>query len=233
MTHSSSLSIFSRAKYRKSIDQEKSEESVDRNKTSVFPTILSEVNRLFIKKLPNFYGNEFYIRLIGPMLALSQVTCLHIDFDHIFAGVLIDLMQHLPHLHSLVVKSLASMQQRHLSVEGTRIVGLISQKKSISQVRLMNVVTLSEIQFLLDLCSGVQYLQIDHLNDLDLASFVRFILMKNVQDLPNLFFVCFGCPPSNNDLLQNLNNMIDVEQLRRDYTIEQIQENIYLRWTIC
>ena len=197
-----------------------------------FPKMLPEDNKLSIKELPTFDENEFYIDIIGPLLVSSQITCLHVDSRKIFAGALIDLIQHLPNLHSLVVESLDSMQKRHLSVEETRAFRMVSQKKSISKVRLVHADCLSKIQFLLDLCSGVQYLQIDQPNDIDLACFVRFILMKNVKYLPNLFFVCFGCPPSNNDLLQNLNNMIDVEQLRRDYTIEQIKENIYLRWTI-
>ena len=214
------------------IDRQRIEQSLDHGMIPSFPKMLSEDNKLSIKDIPDFDKNAFYIDIIGPLLVSSQITCLHVDSRKIPAGVLIDVIQHLPNLHSLVVESLASMQKRHLSVEETRAFRMVSQKKSISKVRLVNVDCLSEIQFLLDLCSGVQYLQIDHLNDLDLASFVRLILMKNVKYLPNLFFVCFGCPPSNNDLLQKLDRMIRFEQLRQDYTIEQIQENIYLRWTL-
>ena len=170
--------------------------------------------------------------MIGPMLVSSQITCLQVDFSEIFAGTLIDLIQHLPHLHSLVVKSFASIQERHLSIEETVTLRLLSQKKSIRKVQLVNVKCLSEIQFLIELCPGMQYLQIDDADEIDLECFVPFILMKNVKYLPNLFFVCFGCPKSKVGLLDKLNRMIGLEQLRRDYFIEQIQERIYLRWTV-
>ena len=89
----------------------------------------------------------------------------------------------------------------------------------------------ARVNFLINLCSGTQYLQIDNTNDLDLECFVRFILMKNIKYLPSLVSLSFGCPQSNIDLLTKLNKMIAFEQLRRDYTIEQIDQKIYLRWT--
>ena len=83
------------------------------------------------------------------MLVLSHVTCLYIDFDRIFTGILIDRTEHSPHLQSRVVKSLTSMQQRQLSVEGTRAVRWIFQKTNISKLRVINVLSLNETQFLI------------------------------------------------------------------------------------
>ena len=215
-----------------SFSSKKNYKSIDQEMKAPFPTIIFKSNHLVIKELPNLEYDEFYMPTIGPMLLSSQLTCLHVDFSGIFAGILIDFIQHLPHLHSLVVKSLGSMRKRHLSLETTRTLRFISQRKSITKVRLIDVDCLSAIQFLIDLCSGMQYLQIDNTNDLDLECFVRFILMKNIKYLPSLVSLSFGCPKSNIDLLTKLAKMIAFEQLRRDYTIEQIDEKIYLRWTV-
>ena len=212
--------------------RKKNQKSIDQEMKVPFPTILSKDNYLVIKGLPTLAYDELYMPIIGPMLVSSQLTCLHVDFSRIFAGTLIDFIQYLPHLHSLVVKSLGSMLKRHLSLEETRTLRLVAQRKSITKVRLINVDCLSKIQFLIDLCSGMQYLQIDNTNDLDLECFVRFILMKNIKYLPSLVFLSFGCPQSDIDLLTKLDKMIAFEQLRRDYTIEQIDQNIHLRWTV-
>ena len=205
---------------------------VDQELPASFPTIPSEGNQLSVHNLPDFNIDRFYLEMIGPVLRSSHVTSLSIDFDEILAGVLIDLTRLLPHLRSLVVHSIAPIQERRLSGEESRTLRIVSKRRSISNVRLISVTRLREIRFLIDLCPGMHCLQIDDMNDIDLSVFVRFILMKNVQCLPNLFSICFGSAMSNVGWLKKLDKMIGIEQRRRDYAIEQIQEKIYLRWTV-
>ena len=136
------------------------------------------------------------------------------------------------YLHSLVIKSIAPIDGEHLSVEEAEDLRLSSWTGSITKVRLISLNSLNEIQFLIDLCPGMQYLQIDDTHEMDLEPLVRFILIKNGEYLPNLFFICLGSPKSNFSLLEKLDRMVGHEQLRRDYAIQEIQEKIYLRWTV-
>ena len=205
---------------------------VDQDLLASFPTILAESNRLSVCRLSDLDDDGFYIEVIGPMLLASHVTCLDIDLSEIVAEQLIDLIQHLPYLQSLVVKSIAPIQEGDLSLEDTETLRLLSQTRPITKVRLISVTSLSEMEFLIDLCSGMHYLQIDDMHDIDLEVFLRFIIMKSIEYLPNLFFMCFGSPKSNECWLEQLDKMIGVEQLLQDYAIQQIQEKIYLRWTV-
>ena len=200
-----------------------------KNRILSFPTILSEGNRLVIKELSTLERSEIYM----PMIVSSQLTCLHLDVSGAFAGTLIDFVEHLPHLISLVVKSLSSLFKRDVSPEEKTTLRLVVQRKSITKVRLIEVDCLSEIHFLMHLCPSMQYFQIDNINDIDLQCVIRSILITSMKCFPSLFFLSFGCPKSKIAFLTRLDTMIAFEQLCSDYTIEQIEEKIYLRWTVC
>lgn len=125
---SSSLCCSSRKKNSTFVDQQKVNQIVHQDVLASFPTIFAESSRLSICELSQFDADGFYIEVIGPMLLSSHVTCLDIDISEIFAGLLIDLIQNLPYLHSLVAKSIAPIQEGDLSVEDTETLQSLSHR---------------------------------------------------------------------------------------------------------
>ena len=196
-----------------------------------FPLITSETNQFDVVQLPEEDDDEFIGAMIGPTLLAFQIRCLNIIAKSIHMGALIDLLQYLPELDSFAVSSLTWMNDRYLSVEEASTFRLLSARQSVKRVQVRHLHDLSELQFILELCRTLQYLQIDDTADIDLECLLRFILMKDVKYIPNLSSICLGTRKLDENFAGRLDRMIHFERLRQDYCIKQIDGKIYLRWS--
>ncbi|CAF4163813.1 unnamed protein product [Adineta steineri] len=193
--------------------------------------VLSETNQLTIIDLPHIDNDPSLSATIGPILLLVPITCLNITCWKIFIGSLIELVVCLPNLNSLVVSSLTMIKPRCLSVEETTALRWLSKNNVITKVKLHRMNDLAEIQFLFDLCSSMEYLEVDCTDKICPKQLLRFILMKNIKSIPKLSSFCFGISVKKQNIIDELITMINLEQLCHNYTIKQIQNKIYLRWT--
>ncbi len=89
---------------------------------------------------------------------------------------------------------------------------------------------LAQVQFLFDLCPRLEYLEVDYTNGVFSERVLRFILMKNIKFIPNLCSLCLKISQTEEYIVDQLKRMIDLEQLRHNYTIKRIDNRIYLRW---
>lgn len=207
--------------------------NVDQNITQqsiTAPNIFSEVNRLTITDYLYDYDDESLIDIVGPILGVLHITCLNITRREIFVAMLINFIRYLPHLDSLVVSSLAMTHPRCLSVLEVTTLRLVSNDNKITKVNLQQMNNLAQVQFILDLCPRIEYLEVDCTNDVFPEIVVRFILLKNIKYIPNLSSLCLKISKMDENIIEKLKNMIDLEQLRHNYTIKQIDNRIYLRW---
>jgi len=186
---------------------------------------LSETNRLTIGDT-----NQPFMDIICPILLLTSITGLNITCNQIFIGILIKLIHLLPNLDYLIVRSLAMIQPRCLSVEEVKTLRLVSHNNKITKVKFQQMNELAQIQFIINLCSRLQHLEVICTNDIDPEMFLRFIFMKNTKFIPNLCSLCFCISNSNEDLFGKLQKIIELEKLHHDYTIKRSNNRIYLRW---
>ncbi|UJR32579.1 hypothetical protein I4U23_020039 [Adineta vaga] len=190
----------------------------------------SEIYQLTITD--NFRNDDdnVFIDYIGPMLGILKVSCLILERRMMFIGFLINLIQYLPHLESLVISSLSVVTPRYLSATEVQILRLVSSTNKITKVILQHMNDLSEVQFLIDLCPIMHYLEVTCDDDQSLENFIRFILMKNTKYIPNLSTICIKNYKTNEITINKLQHLIDVEQLRLNYIIKKIDKRIYLEW---
>jgi hypothetical protein len=90
---------------------------------------------------------------------------------------------------------------------------------------------IDEIVFLMDLCPHLIYLRVDNINNMNMESFVRIILLKmKTQHQSKLQLLCFHVRAADDQTIKQLNKMIDDEKLLIDYTIKRVLDFIYLQW---
>ncbi|CAF1448836.1 unnamed protein product [Adineta steineri] len=193
--------------------------------------VLSETNQLTVIDLPHIDNDPSLAVTIGPILLLVPITCLNITRWEIFIGSLIELVVCLPNLNSLSVSSLTMIKPRCLSVEETTTLRWLSNNNVITKVKLHRMNDLAEIQFLFYLCSSMEYLEVDCTDKICPKQLLRFILMKNIKSIPKLSSVYLGILVMKENIIDQLITMINLEQLCHNYTIKEIQNKIYLRWT--
>jgi hypothetical protein len=172
----------------------------------------------------------FDIDDIIPVLTLLQITHLIIEYPDIFIGNLIEIVRFLPHLDSLKVHSLSLLKPRCLSIEEVETLRSVSKNAKITKVSLQRIGELAEIQFFIDLCPRMQYLEIDCSRIIDLNLLVRFIIMKTTRCIPHLCALCLCVKEANYEMVEKVQNMINLEKLLHDYTITYVSNKIYLQW---
>jgi hypothetical protein len=198
---------------------------------SVTSTVkLPEINQLTIIDMFDVDNDQSFFDALGPILLTAQIRCLKITCRKIFIGTLIDLIRYLPNLHSLIVTYLAMVDPRCLLVEEATTLRFVSQNNKITRVNLQQMNDLAQVQFLLELCPRIEYLEVDCTNVVYPEDVIRFILMKNIKYIPNLSSLCLKIRPTKTDLVYHLKRMIDFEQLHQNYTIQQTENSIHFQW---
>ena len=119
---------------------------------------------------------------------------------------------------------------RYLSADEIQSLRSIANENKISRVTLQWMKDLAQVQFILDLCPRIEQLEVNCINGDSPEQLIRFILMKNIEHIPHLSLLTFNLLTKQENLTNLLTKMIDLEQLRQNYTIQQVDNQIYLRW---
>lgn len=172
----------------------------------------------------------FLVETIGPILTLLPISTVNITRDDFFVGTLIHLINHLPHVHSLTVSTLSMVYPRYLSTDEIQLLRSVAEENKITRVNLQWMKDLAQVQFILDLCPQIEQLEMICINGDSPESLIRFVLMKNVEHIPHLSLLTFKMLSTQENLTNVLKKMIDLEQLRQNYTIRQIDNQIHLQW---
>ncbi len=91
---------------------------------------------------------------------------------------------------------------------------------------------MDESNCLLAICPYMNYLQIEHLNDIDVELVLDHVLRKIHHDCnDHLRSLCFGIPTADDQMIKILQKMIDDKKFLINYTIKRIGNHVYLQWT--
>jgi hypothetical protein len=93
------------------------------------------------------------------------------------------------------------------------------------------MIQLEQVQFLIDLSPGMEYLQVRCASYIDFQLLLRFILMKNInKDILHLRSLCLCVSSADEKMIQELQTMIETEKLLHDYSTKRILDKIYFQW---
>ena len=182
--------------------------------------------------LQNIHSEETFSLLkiyIDNILTIGPIY--HLEIFEVSIYMFIQILNLLFKLDSIKVSTLPIIQSRSFSTNEKEMINLISQKNQIKKVNLKMINTINEVSLILELCPRITYLKIDSINNIDIESFVRFILIK-IKTICNhqLRLLCFCISAADDKMVKNLQTMIDSRNLLLNYTIKRILNNIYLEW---
>jgi hypothetical protein len=176
---------------------------------------------------------RLFINKVKASCVTVQFTHLNINCYNMPSEMLIEIIRLLPNLHFLEISSLLSnLQLNSSSIEGIKNQLLVSVINKIRKVKLHKFTEIKQIQFLINTCSHMQYLEVGCMSNTDLRMLIKFILINQVTHTPNLGFICLNVPNANEDMIQNLAMTINLETLVNNYTIQRIGGKIFLDWKL-
>jgi hypothetical protein len=155
---------------------------------------------------------------------------MNINCNEIHVGTLIDLIQSLPNLDFLVFNSLPIAEPRCLSEEEATAFRSISNSNKITRVNLQQLTQPAQIEFILDLCPRLQHLNLACCYSIDIESCLRFIFMEKIKYILNLSSFCLRISKIHEEIIENAQQIINLQKLHRHITMEQKDNEIYLRW---
>lgn len=201
-------------------------DSYEHMKTDIHPI------RLVIEGDTTIEQTQLFINKVKSNCVQSQLTCLNINCNSMTITSLVEIIRLLPHLHFLEISSLSNLHSSSSLVQNIKNQLLVSVINKIIKVKLNKFTERIQIQFLINLCSRMQYLEIGCTSNTNLEMLIKYILINQMTHTPNLGFICLNIPNANENMIQNLSMIIKLETLVNNYTIQRTGDKIFLQWKL-
>jgi hypothetical protein len=180
------------------------------------------------------------VRTRDPTLILTQFYHLVVDTKTVSSEELVDVSYDLPNIISLKLPCVTLYQPFDSSEdeeddddddEDERCLAHVSKTNKITKVYLEQMNDFKELNFLLGLCCYVKHLHINSLQNINIESFIREILIRITGDSnEDLCLLCLRIPTADDQLIEKLKKIIDSNGRLVDYTIKRVMDKIYLQW---
>jgi hypothetical protein len=104
---------------------------------------------------------------------------------------------------------------------------MIPKMNKLTKVNIEQMVDLTRVDILINLCPQIECLQVKCRNYFELEPMLRLILMKKPSALSS---ICFGIAEADDSMIKTLQTIIHFEKLLINYTIQRIDNRIVLNW---
>ena len=165
-------------------------------------------------------------------------THLNIKCDKIPAFLFIELIHSLPNLTSLEVATIPSVESNSLTFEESETALLISIKNKIMKIKIDKICSVEDINFLINLCPRVKYLEVQYTTDEKLEHLLGFISVNNRTCIIYLDCLAVCASTAKEKIINKIHEIIEFERLFhsegafRDYVIQSTNERILLKWNL-
>jgi hypothetical protein len=101
----------------------------------------------------------------------------------------------------------------------------------ITKVYLEKMFAIEEVYSLIKLCPYISYLKIDSFDNMKIDMFIRNIFKKIKRESNQyLRLLCLNAPANDDPMIKTLEKMKKDKKLLNDYTINRIDNYIFLQW---
>ncbi|CAF0905417.1 unnamed protein product [Adineta ricciae] len=198
--------------------------SIDRDKNRSVYSDPTGIN-LTIDHLYFAASRENLVDKIFSFICKFSITHLHIDCQKLFYPKFIQLLQMLPNLKSLTITSLSYFKLKNIEYVQSQLDN--NQIASVEIQSFMEENDLEKIQFFINLCPSMEFLQVKCKNIFNISSVLQCILSKN---LAKFSYLSLWLPLTNDKMIKELREIVNQEQLlAHEYRITRTSDRIYVQ----
>ena len=183
---------------------------------------------LTIDRLYFAASRENLVDKIFSFTCTFSITHLHIDCQKLFYPKFIQLLQMLPNLKALTITSLSYFKLKNIEYIQSQL-----DNNKIASVEIQSFMEendLEKIQFFINLCPSMEFLQVKCKNIFNISSVLQCILSKNLSKFSHL---SLWLPLTNDKMIKELWEIVNQEQLlAHDYRITRTSDRIYVQWKL-
>ena len=146
---------------------------------------------------------------------------------------MLDFINQLPNLKALRIEHIQLTKSKYLSIKKTNAFSTLRNTNKITKVSFKHIDKLEEVQFFLDLCPLLTYVEVDCGRDYKL--FVRLFLTQTCAETTSyLRTIGLSVPLAIEEIVREIKAMIDSEKLVDEYTIKYVSHRLFywlhLQW---
>ena len=192
-------------------------------------------------KISEYDANSWYngyLEKAKPIYEAIEFTHLSIDCTDLLPNLMIEILHLLPQLTSLEVISLPPIYSDDLclSFAESEMLFSIGVHSKITKMKIRQTKT---IDFLMNFCPRIQYLEIEYSQDIDLEKIVGCIAVNNRTHICYLDHLCLDKVTDTKKTSETLERCIDFERLLdssktsfNEYILEEKNKQILLTWQL-
>jgi len=168
---------------------------------------------------------------INSLLELVYVTRLDIDCRQMSANTFIQILMLLRNIDMIRITSLLASSELFMLNGNKEMFNIFINSNKITKLSLLNTSAIDQIDFVIDSFLHLQSFAIEIIDNDILEATVQYILEKIKKDnIRHLTSCCFLTVDATNDKAKTIQQMIDSENLLKDYILYRQCENFYLQW---
>ena len=161
------------------------------------------------------------------MIPLKQLTKLVINLYRFSFEEFIKLLRFTPNLYTLQFNAYSLQEIDSNFTKYNILLQYILKKNKIENLVLTDTCSLNEIRFIVYVFSKLKYLKIG-INRTEISSIIRYLLLKTHNQAQHLFYLCIS--NTSKVCLQEIKDLIKLENLLDNYSIECINQDLHLWW---
>lgn len=161
-----------------------------------------------------------------------RFTRLTINNKNMSLDMLVEVLRLLPSIESLEASALSKSQSKLLTIEDKKKYLIVSVNNKITKVKLNNVTDEADIEFIINLCRHMKYLDLDCISNTDVRRLLSCILKNQIKRIPNLCCLCLNIPGANENMIHIITKIIQLETFIDDYDIRRQGNKILLQWKL-
>ncbi len=200
------------------LNQDPINDSID-SSNSYLPIIEFIVDNIFLTE-----NNELLFNKMNSILDMIKITCLDIHSEKISIRIL-------KNLNSIRISDLSLHKPMDLCVEDVMILNEFLKINKIRKLILRNTFTVEQIDLIINLFPRIRYFGLEDVLDVNLETYVRCILLNIKEN--NIFhpmMIYIVSVDAKYDQVERLYQMIDSENLLKNYTIHRQLNRFYVQW---
>jgi len=177
------------------------------------------------------HKNQFLLNKIASLFKTIEVIRLDAEFNKIPADLFIQILNFLPNLDWIRISGLPSYEDIYKCDPDINEMNSFLKNNKITKLTLTNISNFEQISMIIDLFPRLQYFALRSKIHIHLESLLRWTLSKIREN--NIFhpmIICIFGAEAEHDQVQKFQQMIDSENLLKDYTIHRRLNRFYLQW---
>ncbi|CAF4163292.1 unnamed protein product, partial [Rotaria sordida] len=187
----------------------------------------SNVNQLTIGYNVEMLDDDSFITNLKCMIPLKQLTKLVINLRRFPFEEIIKLLCLTPNLHTLRFCAYSLQEIDSYFTNNNILLQDILKKNKIENLVLTGKCSLNQIRFIVCVFSKLKYLKIG-IDSTEISSIIQYLLSKTHDQAQHLFYLCIS--NIREVCLKETKDLIKLENLLDNYSIEFINEDLYLWW---